>query len=130
MKLTIEIDDGCDIVLGLSSTDPDDLADAQRIIERHRQKRQGVPTALLQHVAKRKVDRVFVKPLAAAMTANAHYDAARLAEMLGHGWSARRVASKLCVLGRPEKRFKARIFERHPDGYSITAEMKAAVLAA
>jgi hypothetical protein len=130
MPVSLELPISFDVLLGLNSGDPEDSADLQRIIDRRRRRQQGVPTALLGHVAKTKAGTTFVKPLATAMTPGVRYNARGLAGLLGSGWTPRRVASKLCVLGRPEKRFQTKIFERHEnDTYSISAEMKAAIVA-
>jgi len=85
----------------------------------------------VQHISKTIACRTFVKPLVQAMTRDTRYRAASMGQLLGEGWSAKKVASKLCVLGRPEKRFHAMIFQRPADGeFLITAEMKAALMAA
>jgi hypothetical protein len=128
MSVSIELPIVYDVLVGFNSADPDDAADLQRLITRRHRRQQGLPVALLEHVAKTKAGRTFVKPLVSVMTAGSLYSAQQLANLLGAGWTPRRIASKLCVLGRPEKRHRAQIFERHQnDMYSISAEMKAAI---
>jgi hypothetical protein len=80
-------------------------------------------------VKRARVGQNFVMPLAQQMTANQSYSAQQLAGMLGQGWTAKKVAAKLNVLGRPEKRFHSRIFTRpQPSSYSLTQQMKDALL--
>jgi hypothetical protein len=91
----------------------------------------GIPLNLVKKVKRARVGQTFVIPLARAMTVGQNYTAAGLAAMLGTGWTARRVASKLNTLGRPESRDPSgvRIFERPISGrYSMTAAMRAAMI--
>jgi hypothetical protein len=83
----------------------------------------------VKRVKKAKVGRIFVIPLARAISAGQGYSAAHLAGFLGTGWTPKKVAAKLNVLGRPEKRFNARIFQRPaPGSYALSPEMRAAIL--
>lgn len=132
VTVTIEVPVSSDVILGFSLSDPQDVADVERIIARRKGQAQGVPTELISHVMETKAGRTFVKPVVQAMVAGQSYTAADLAVLLGEeNWNARRVASKMTVLGRPEKRFNIRIFERPTEGhYMVTAAMKAAIEAA
>lgn len=117
------------VLLSFDPSDPLDAADLRRIIARRGSN--GL-SELIDHVVNHcEVGDNFVKPLVARMTPGIHYTAIQLAHLLGTGWTPRRVASKLCVLGRPEKEYNIRIFERVSDGvYSITPQMKTAIEAA
>jgi hypothetical protein len=112
-----------------------DMADTQdklwidRIMDYKRNRALGVPHDLVRRVKRTKVFRDFIEPLARAISAGQQYTAAQLAGMLGAGWTTGRVKSKLFVLGRPESRYGARIFDRPSSGhYSLTAAMKEALL--
>lgn len=124
------------ICLGFSTSSMDDMADFEEILRRRAKRRSGLPVELLNHVRKTKVFRTFVKPLARVLLPDALYTAQDLAVILqeqapdAKPWTPRRVASKFCVLGRPEKHFGSQIFERLEDSYKLTPEMKAALLAA
>lgn len=127
MTITFELPFDCDVIVGLCSTNPDDMADFQRIVDRRKQQGQGIPIALVKDIAKTKTAKIFIKPLVQAMTPGTRYSSASMGQLLG-GWSAKKVASKLCVLGRPEKRHKAQIFQRIEGKYVISPQMKAALI--
>ena len=92
------------------TTDVEDRVDFERIMARRAAKQAGVPTALVAHLRKTEVFRIFLRPIVFRMDPNVGYTSEQMADMLGDGWSAKRVASKLCVMGRPEKTFNAKIF--------------------
>jgi hypothetical protein len=118
-----------DVTYGFDSADLQDQMWIQRIYEYKRQRANGVPYELLRRVLKTRAGRAFVLPLAQTMTPGQAYTANELGTLLGRGWTARRVGSKLTVLGRPESRFGVRIFERPSEGqYAITPAMKEAIL--
>lgn len=118
-----------DTFFGFDSTDKDDARWISDILKYRRDKASGVPLNLIRRVKRSWVGRTFVSPLAQAMTPGQAYSAAQLAAMLGTSWTAKKVASKLNVLGRPEKRFGVRIFARPtPGNYSLTQAMRDAIL--
>lgn len=115
------------------STDPRDQRLLDIIIADRRQRTSGVAIPLVQRVKNSRVGQIFVVPLANAITPGQSYSAQDLATILnGNGgttWTPKRVAAKLNVLGRPEKRFGSRIFTRtSPGQYTLTAAMKTAIL--
>jgi hypothetical protein len=118
-----------DTFLGFDSSDPDDARWIQRILTHKRGKAVGVPVDLVKRVKRSKVGRTFVTPLASAINPGQGYSAQDLANILGTGWTPKKVAAKLNVLGRPEKRFGVRIFARSaPGSYTLTPAMKDAIL--
>jgi hypothetical protein len=118
-----------DILFGFDSTDAQDQQWIQRLQRYKETRATGVPIGLVRRVKRSGVGSTFVEPLARQMTANQPYTAVQLAGMLGQGWTAKRVASKLNVLGKPEKRYSARIFARpQPGSYALTQQMKDALL--
>ena len=118
-----------DTFFGFDSTDPDDARWVNRILAYKQGRASGVPVDLVKRVKKAKVGRTFVVPLAQAMTPGQQYTAAQLAGILGQGWTPKRVAAKFNVMGRPEKRHHARIFQRPAPGtYALTQAMRDAIL--
>lgn len=118
-----------DTFFGFDSTDPDDARWVNRILVYRQGRATGVPVDLVRRVKKAKVGRIFVMPLAQAMNPGQQYTAAQLAEILGTGWTPKRVAAKLNVMGRPEKRFNTRIFQRKSPGtYALSPAMRDAIL--
>ena len=118
-----------DTFFGFDSADPDDARWINRILAYRQGRASGVPVDLVKRVKKAKVGRIFVIPLAQAMTPGQQYTAAQLAGILGAGWTPKRVAAKLNVMGRPEKRFNVRIFQRPAPGtYALSQSMRDAIL--
>jgi hypothetical protein len=118
-----------DTFFGFDSSDKDDNRWIARVLAYRQGKATGVPVGLVSRVKGTKVGKTFVLPLAQAMTVGQSYSAHQLAGMLGQGWTPRKVAAKLNVLGRPEKKFAARIFQRpQPGSYALTQPMKDALL--
>lgn len=122
-----------DTFFGFDSTDVEEQRWINRILAFRRGKATGVPIDLVKRVKRSKVGRTFVSPLASAITANQAYSAQDLATILNGlgstGWTPKKVAAKLNVLGRPEKRFGTRIFTRLAAGsYTLTQPMKDAIL--
>jgi hypothetical protein len=120
---------GADVFFGFDSTDPDDQRWVARIMGYKQGRATGVPVDLVRRVKKAKVGQIFVVPLAQAMTPGQQYSAAHLAAILGEGWTPRRVAAKFNVMGRPEKRYQTRIFQRPaPGAYALSPAMRDAIL--
>ena len=120
---------GVDMFFGFDSTDPDEQRWVARIMAYKQGRATGVPVDLVRRVKKAKVGQIFVIPLAQAMTPGQQYNAAQLAEILGEGWTPRRVAAKFNVMGRPEKRYHTRIFQRPAPGtYGLSPAMRDAIL--
>jgi hypothetical protein len=121
---------GYETYIGLNpATDPEDREDLERIIRRRKEKMDGLPTALINHLRKTEVFRVFVLPAIRRMMPSVPYTSAQIADLLGDGWTAKKVASKICVMGRPEAKYRARVFGRPSDGlYTISSAMKAAIV--
>jgi hypothetical protein len=118
-----------DTFFGFDSGDPDDLRWISRILAHKRGKATGVFVDLVKRVKRSKVGRTFVIPLANAINPGQAYSAQDLATLLGTGWTPKKVAAKLNVMGRPEKRYGTRIFKRPaPGSYTLTQPMKAAIL--
>ncbi len=118
-----------DTFFGFDSGDLDDLRWINRILAHKRGKAIGVPVDLVRRVKRAKVGRTFVVPLAGAITPGQAYTAQDFANILGAGWSPKKVAAKLNVMGRPEKRFGTRVFSRTaPGSYTLTQAMKDAIL--
>jgi hypothetical protein len=118
-----------DTFFGFDSSDVEDARWISRVLAYRQGRASGVPLGLVRRVKRAKVGAIFVTPLANAMTPDQHYTAAQLAGILGEGWTAKRVAAKLNVLGRPEKRYNARIFQRPAPGtYALTPAMQNAIL--
>jgi hypothetical protein len=118
-----------DILFGFNSQDPQDQEWIARLNRYKQSRATGVPLELVRRVRRARVGQLFVVPLARQMIPNQPYSAHQLAGMLGQGWTAKKVATKLNVLGRPEKRHRARVFTRpQPGSYSLTEQMKAALL--
>ncbi len=119
-----------DTFFGFSSMDPEDRQMIDKIAAYKRLRASGIPADLVAKTLKRRVGQIFVLPLVRQMQPAHSYRASELAALLGDGWHARKVAAKLCVLGRLEKAGR-RIFDRPADGlYSITPEMRDAIIAA
>jgi hypothetical protein len=118
-----------DTFFGFDTGDQEDARWISRILEYKKGRASGVPVGLVRRVKKAKVGQTFVLPLASAMTPDQHYTAAQLAGILGEGWTAKRVAAKFNVMGRPEKRYNTRIFERpEPGTYALKPAMRDAIL--
>ena len=118
-----------DVFFGFDSSDPDDRKWIDRIIANKQGKATGVPVDLVRRINNTRVGKFFVDPLAKAMTPGKQYSAQQLAELLGTGWTPKKVASKFNVMGRPEKKFGVRIFQRPAPGtYAIAEQMKEAIL--
>jgi hypothetical protein len=123
-----------DTFFGFDSTDIEEQRWISRILAYRRGKATGVPIDLVKRVKCSKVGRTFVSPLASAITPNQSYSAQDLATILNNNgtigtWTPKKVAAKLNVLGRPEKRFGTRIFTRLAAGsYTLTQPMKDAIL--
>lgn len=85
----------------------------------------GVPHDLVRHTKRTKVGRDFVQPCARAFVADQPYTAAQICELLGTGWTPKRVASKLNTLGRIEaKHGGTKVFGRPAAGqYTLTQKM-------
>ena len=121
-----------DTFFGFDSGDSDDQRWISRILAHRRGKASGVSVDLVKRVKRSKVGTIFVIPLAGAINPGQAYSAQDLATILnglgGPAWTPKRVAAKLNVLGRPEKRFGARVFTRPAPGqYTLTHAMKAAI---
>ena len=93
-----------DTNFSFDSSDPQDSKEIERIVAYKRGRSLGIPLDLVKRVKRAKVGQIFVIPVARAITVGQQYTAAGLAALLGTGWTARRVASKLNTLGRPESR--------------------------
>ena len=118
-----------DIFFGFDSTDPDDRKWITRITAHKQGKANGVPIDLVRRINQTGVGKSFVDPLVKTMVPGQQYTAQQLATILGTGWTPKRVASKLNVMGRPEKKFGVRIFQRpSPGTYGIAQAMKDAIL--
>src|ERR1700722_6422908 len=100
-----------DISISFDMTDPQDKAWTDRILDYKRSRALGIPHDLVARVKRTKVFRDFVEPLAKSMSDNQPYTAAQMAGLLGTDWTTRKIVSKLNSLGRPETRYRARIFE-------------------
>ena len=78
-----------------------------------------MPLDLIRDVKRTVAGRTFVVPVAQVIVPDRPYTAAELGTLLGGGrWTARKVASVITVLGRPESRHGARIFQRPADGHT------------
>jgi hypothetical protein len=118
-----------DTFFGFDSSDLEDQRWIARIMAHRRSKATGVSIDLVKRVKRARVGEIFVVPLANAITPSQSYSAQDLANILGAGWTPKRVAAKLNVLGRPEKRFGSRIFTRPvPGAYTLSQAMKDAIL--
>lgn len=114
-----------DITFGFDCSDAQDQKWIDRVMKYKRARALGVPHDLVRHTKRTKVGRIFVLPCARAFVADQPYTAAQICEILGAGWTPKKVASKLNTLGRIETKYGGtKVFGRPVDGeYSLTQKM-------
>lgn len=126
-----------DVTFGFDSSDPHDQVVIEMInAYKNSRLRQGVGPSnnevhFARHILATKTGRLFVTPLLSQMSTDARYTASEMGRMLGAGWTPSKVASKLRVLGRPEKTYGVRLFERvNENEYRLSQSMKEALMQA
>lgn len=85
---------------------------------------------LIKHLKETKTGKTFLWPLAQVIVPGQWYTRAELAQLVP-ALNEKQVFSRIRVLGRPESRFKARVFDRSDNGkYRLTQPIRDAILAA
>ena len=127
-----------DTFLGFDSTNPND---AVLIAEYHARRNAintpSLPFALVDHIKTTEVGTSFVVPIVGWMHIDTFYTAEDLAALFNNRRSqrisqmtTRQVASKMTVMGRPERRLGGQIFQRGnttPQTYKVSESMKDAL---
>src|SRR5688572_17132547 len=92
-----------DVFYGFNSQDPADKKIIEEIEKHRKSMPAGVPYHLVRRGKRAKIGTVFLIPLAGVITVGQTYSAQQLAALLGPGWTAKKIGSKLNTLGRLEK---------------------------